>query len=71
MNVDLAIEKLREAMAVLSSYESAVGAEGPTMEELEACWEDGKPFDDDASYDAMQHCWLMMHEAMEQLKEER
>ena len=62
---DLVRQKIEEGISVLSDFEPAVGEGGPTMKELEACWEDGKPFDDDASYDAMQHCWLLVREALD------
>ena len=58
-------QKIDEAMDVLSRYEPAVGAGGPTMAELSACWEDGRPYDDDASYHAMQRCWLLVREALD------
>ena len=55
---------IQEAMDVLTAFEPAVGAEGPTMKELVASWEAGKPIMDDAVYDAMQHCWLVLERAL-------
>ena len=57
----------KDAMAVLSTQApmGAVGRDGPTLRQLNACIEKtGLPYDDDACYHAMQQAWRILEKGL-------
>lgn len=66
---ELATNAIALAMVILQGYPSGgVGERGPTLEEMEEVWESCDVYDDDAGYDTCQHAWLVLHEALEDIK---
>ena len=53
-------KKIAEAMDVLQEAESAVGESGPTIDEMNAEWAQGRHYGDDAFYDTCQHVWRLL-----------
>ena len=60
------VEEIKRLKSLLEEIKSiaennfpcgGIGEDGPTLHELNLCAESGKPFDDEANYDAAQRIW--------------
>jgi hypothetical protein len=59
---------VNHAIDVLINAEPGVGPDGMTMAEMEAEWEQGKTACDSALYDACQHVYRLLENAMGKTK---
>jgi hypothetical protein len=59
-------EHIEAAMKVLVDAScGGVGAEGPTLSEMEEIWDSGNPAGGDAYYDTCQHAYRLLEQALE------
>ena len=60
---------IRQAMDVLEDLPmGAIGATGPTIEEMIVEWEKGHCYGNDATYDTCQHSWRLLEMALASLE---